>query len=71
MGRKAAKTAGEGGPTVPRQFRLGDDTLADLDLIAGVYTVENRKKQSRADAIRIAAKQLADKLRKKQAEDTK
>jgi hypothetical protein len=65
MGRKP-KTAGQAGPTVPRQFRLGDDTLADLDLIAEHYTVENRKKQSRADAIRIAAKQLADKLRKKQ-----
>src|SRR5262249_13568936 len=41
--------------------RLGDDTLADLDLIAAEY----RKKQSLADAIRIVAKRLADSIRKK------
>lgn len=70
MGRKP-KITGQGGVTVPRQFRLGDDTLADLDLIAEHFTVENRKKQSRADAIRIAAKRLADTIRKKQEGEAK
>jgi hypothetical protein len=59
------KTTGAGaGPTPPRQFRLGAGTLADLDLIAEHYTAERRKKQSRADAIRIAAALLADRIRK-------
>lgn len=66
MGKKKGRTAGEGGATTPRQFRLGDDTLADLDFIAAHYTAERRKKQSRADAIRIAAALLADKIRKKE-----
>jgi hypothetical protein len=43
--------------TVPRQFRLAQDTLDLLDRIAAHYTVK-----SRADAIRIAARIVADQL---------
>ena len=64
MGRKAAKTAGEGGPTVPRQFRLGDDTLADLDLIAEHHGAEMGLPLNRSDAVRRAAKLEADRIRR-------
>lgn len=54
------------GVTPPRQFRLGEGTLADLDLIAEFYTTERRQKQSRADAIRIVAAKEADRIRRRQ-----
>ena len=53
------------GPTVPRQFRLGDETLADLDLIAEHYTAETGIEHSRTDAVRLAAKREADRIRAK------
>lgn len=52
------------GPTVPRQFRLGDDTLADLDLIAEHHTAETGIEHSRTDAVRLAAKREADRIRR-------
>jgi len=45
------------GATVPRQFRLSAETLDLLDRIAAHYQV-----RSRADAIRIAARNEADRL---------
>jgi hypothetical protein len=63
-----AATQSQPGATPPRQFRLGEDTLADLDLIAEHYTTERRKRQSRADAVRIAAQILADRIRKQRGE---
>lgn len=69
MPKKKSKAARlKPGATPPRQFRLGDDTLADLDLIAAHYTTERRKRQSRADAVRIAAQILADRIRKQRGE---
>lgn len=43
--------------TVPRQFRLGEDTLSDLDRISDHYRLG-----SRAAAIRLAARTLVDTL---------
>ena len=45
------------GATVPRQFRLAPDTLDLLDRISDHYGLS-----SRADAIRIAARELAARL---------
>jgi hypothetical protein len=61
------------GATRPRQFRLGDDALADLDLIAEHHTAETGVTHTRTDAVRLAAKREADRIRKlkKQAEDKK
>lgn len=43
--------------TVPRQFRLTEETLALLDRISGHFQLG-----SRADAIRLAARMTADQL---------
>ncbi len=43
--------------TTPRQFRLTEETLALLDRISGHYQLG-----SRADAIRLAARMVADQL---------
>lgn len=59
------------GPTVPRQFRLGDDTLADLDLIAEHYTAETGIEHSRTDAVRLAAKREANRIRRAKKGDKK
>jgi|GEM_PF-6423018 len=59
------------GPTVPRQFRLGDDTLADLDLIAEHYTAETGIEHSRTDAVRLAARREADRIRRAAKGDKK
>lgn len=48
--------------TVPRQFRLNDETLADLDAIADHLAKTTHSKASRADAIRYAAREIASKL---------
>jgi hypothetical protein len=64
MPKKRKRGPEKGGVTPPRQFRLGEGTLADLDLIAAFHTKERGKKQSRADAIRIAAAREADRIRR-------
>lgn len=51
--------------TVPRQFRLRSDTLAELDLIAGQLSRTTGTNASRADAIRYAARQESSRIRKK------
>ncbi|MBA4192513.1 MAG: hypothetical protein C0467_31485 [Planctomycetaceae bacterium] len=51
------------GPTTPRQFRLGSDTLADLDLIAAHYSADKGVKATRSDAVRLSAKKEADRIR--------
>lgn len=61
MGKKKDQPAG---PTPISQYRLGEDTLEDLDVITAFLTEDRRKKQSRADAIRAAAKEMADRIRK-------
>lgn len=43
--------------TKPRQFRLGDETLAQLDRIAAHFSRDSVT-HSRADAVRIAAARL-------------
>lgn len=53
------------GNTTPRQFRLKDDTLADLDCIADELAKITGRENSRADAIRYAAKEIAARFRKK------
>jgi hypothetical protein len=49
--------------TVPSQFRLGPDTLADLDAVARHLESEGLP-HSRADALRYAARQAARGLEK-------
>lgn len=56
----ARRTRRDPGPTTPRQFRLRQDTLDDLDAIRDALGLD-----SRADAVRYAARQVADGLRKK------
>lgn len=57
MSSKAAKK--DSGATKPTQFRLAADVLADLDLIQKHYG-----QASRTDAVRLAAKREADRIRK-------
>lgn len=59
-GKPGSKGSGDGA-TPPRQFRLGAETLADLDAIAAHYGAA-----SRTDAVRIAARREADRIRKKE-----
>lgn len=61
MSSKVEKKKEPVGKTPPVQFRLGPDTLADLDLIAASNGLS-----SRADAVRLAARREADKVRKKE-----
>jgi len=51
--------------TPPRQFRLEPSVLADLDLIQRWLKQERGGKQSRADAVRFAAREAAKKIQKK------
>lgn len=60
-----AKSTEATGNTTPRQFRLKDDTLAHLDFIAEELAKTTGRENSRADAIRYAAKEIAARLRKK------
>jgi hypothetical protein len=53
------------GGTRPRQFRLGDDTVADLDLIADHQTRATGVRHSRADAVRVAARREAGRIRRR------
>jgi hypothetical protein len=52
-------------PTPPRQFRLEPSTMADLDAIRAWLESERGCKQSRADAVRYAAREAAKKIQKK------
>ncbi len=56
------------GETKPRQFRLSDETLAELDLIAADRTAETGVDHTRTDAIRYAAKREADRIRRRGSE---
>jgi hypothetical protein len=49
----------------PRQFRLSDDTLADLDFIAAFHSKETGSPHNRTDAVRVAVKREADRIRRK------
>jgi hypothetical protein len=50
--------------TKPRQFRLGPETLADLDAVrAWLAGREGRRKVSRAEAVRHLARETALKIR--------
>lgn len=49
-------------PIQPRQFRLADDTLADLDRIAAHLRQTTGLRASRADAVRLAAREYAGRL---------
>jgi hypothetical protein len=51
--------------TIPTQFRLADETLADLDTIV-TWLAAQGLPHSRADAVRYAARDLARRLRKKE-----
>jgi hypothetical protein len=60
MGRKKKHGLGDArGKTRPRQFRLSDETLADLDKIAVHLTETNGVTYSRTDALRYAARYTA------------
>ncbi len=48
------------GNTPPRQFRLGEDVMERLQVIADHLTRETGVDHSRADAIRVIAKEKAD-----------
>lgn len=48
----------QGNRTQARQFRLGEETLAQLDAISAHYALD-----SRADAIRYAAREAVSRLR--------
>ena len=56
------RTANE---TMPRQFRLGDEALADLDEIAAWLAETTCQPSNRTAAIRYAARQIVAGLRKK------
>lgn len=56
------------GTTTPTQFRIGDDTKADLDLIAEDRTAETGIPHTRTDAVRYATRREADRIRKKRSE---
>lgn len=48
-------------------FRLPESTIADLDAIAENRTGETGCLVTRTDALRYAAKQIADRVRKKKS----
>lgn len=56
------RTANE---TIPSQFRLRPETLADLDTIAAHLAEATGRASTRTDAVRYAARQAASQLRKK------
>lgn len=49
--------------TTPRQFRLSDETLADLDAVAAHYTAVTGMPHTRTDVIRRLAREKAAGLR--------
>jgi hypothetical protein len=51
-------------------FRLGEDTIADLARIAEHLTALTGREHNRTDAVRWAARQAADALRKKSEKST-
>ena len=51
--------------TTPRQFRLKQDTLDNLDAIVAYLQGRDGVPRSRADAVRFAAHAAAEKIRKK------
>ena len=51
--------------TTPTQFRLKRETLDDLDAIAGSATEETGIPHTRTDAVRLAARKEADRIRRK------
>jgi hypothetical protein len=67
--KKKAEGPGPGRPpkdisgwTKPRQFRLSEETLAELDRLAAHLTRETGVTHSRTDAIRYAARHTAKAL---------
>jgi hypothetical protein len=56
-----ARTSNE---TTPRQFRLTESTLAELDLIGSHLEAETGVAHSRADVIRWLARREANRLEK-------
>lgn len=66
-----AKSEGEPKRPNPRQFRLSPETLADLDLIADTLSRETGLTFTRTDAVRYSARQVADRIRKKQKGEDK
>lgn len=60
-GKRAAK-----GNTPPRQFRLAEETMDELQFIADHYTTETGVTHSRADAIRASARKEAERIRKRE-----
>ena len=66
MPRQPKKTDNRGpNKTVPRQFRLGDETLDHLDEIAAFLVDDDpdHKPVSRAEAIRWAARKIITEIR--------
>jgi hypothetical protein len=63
-GKGREESAEADGPKKTSQFRLGPGTLADLDLIAEHHAEATGLEVSRTDAVRIAAKKEADRIRK-------
>lgn len=53
------------GETVPTQYRLRPETLADLDAIAAHLTDLTGRANTRTDAVRFAARETAKKISKK------
>lgn len=51
--------------TTPRQFRLSEATLEELDRIAAHIEAETGVTASRADAIRFAARDVSNRMEKK------
>lgn len=61
----ARKRARAARGTRPSMYRLGQDTLADMDLIAAEIATPGTLPASRAEAIRYAVRRVADEFRKK------
>jgi len=55
----------KGGNTPPSSFRLEPETVADLDTVAEYQTRTTGVRHSRTDALRLAARQAADRVRRK------
>ncbi len=53
------------GALKPRTFRLEDSTVEDLDLIAESQTGATGVPHNRTDALRVAVKKEADRIRTK------
>lgn len=55
--------------TKPRQFRLTEDTLEELDMIADYLKRQTGSEQSRADAIRYATRQAILQMQEKEGRE--